>query len=55
VYATSAAVNGVPSFHFTPCRMVKVIVLPPFDHAYFVASHGYWTVVLARLNSTSGS
>src|SRR5713226_8402326 len=30
VYATSAALNGLPSFHFTPCRMVRVSVLPPF-------------------------
>ncbi len=40
VKATSAGVNGVPLFHFTPCRIVKAIVLPPLDHAYDVASHG---------------
>ena len=40
VKATSAGVNAVPSFHFTPWRIAKVIVLPPLDHAYDVASHG---------------
>ena len=40
VKTTSAGVNGVPSFHLTPWRMVNVIVLPPLDQAYFVASHG---------------
>ena len=29
VKATSAAVSGVPLFHFTPWRMVNVICLPP--------------------------
>ena len=33
VKATSAGVSGVPLFHFTPWRIVKVIVLPPLDHA----------------------
>ena len=33
VKATSAGVNGVPLFHFTPWRIVKVIVLSPLDHA----------------------
>ena len=33
VKATSAGVNGVPSFHFTPWRIVKVIDLPPLDQA----------------------
>ena len=40
VNATSAALNAVPSFHFTPGRMVKVIDLPPLLQAYLVASHG---------------
>ena len=31
VNATSAAVIGVPSDHFTPGRIVNVIDLPPFD------------------------
>ncbi len=33
VKATSAGVSGVPLFHFTPWRIVKVIVLSPLDHA----------------------
>ena len=33
VKATSAGVSGVPLFHFTPWRIVKASVLPPFDHA----------------------
>src|SRR6266568_2063022 len=39
VKATSAGVNAVPLFHFTPWRIVKVIVFPPLDQAYDVASH----------------
>src|SRR5271154_5021858 len=31
VNATSAAVKGVPLFHFTPWRIAKVIALPPSD------------------------
>src|SRR5215469_5426634 len=31
VNATSLAVNGLPSFHFTPARTGIVTVLPPFD------------------------
>src|ERR1035441_1196445 len=31
VYATSAAENALPSLHFTPGRMVRASVLPPFD------------------------
>ena len=37
VNATSLALNGLPSFHFTPDRMVRVRVLPPFDQLYPVA------------------
>ena len=33
VYATSLALNGLPSLHFTPDRVVIVSVSPPFDHA----------------------
>src|SRR5580692_3490017 len=33
VNATSAGVSAVPLFHFTPWRIVKVIVLSPLDHA----------------------
>ena len=40
VKATSAGVNGWPSFHFTPWRIVKVIDLPPLPQVYAVASHG---------------
>src|SRR5215467_1040743 len=32
LYATSAAVSGLPSLNLTPLRMVNVSVLPPFDH-----------------------
>jgi hypothetical protein len=32
VNATSLAVNGLPSFHLTPLRMVRVSVLPLPDH-----------------------
>jgi hypothetical protein len=31
VKSTSLALNGVPSLHFTPLRMVKVSVRPAFD------------------------
>ena len=31
VKATSLAVNGLPSFHFTPERIGMVSVLPPSD------------------------
>src|SRR3984885_15680065 len=55
VKATSAGVSGVPLFHFTPWRIVKVIVLSPLDHAYDVATHGYWIVGEARSNWISGS
>ena len=37
VNATSLAVNGLPSFHFTPDRVVRVSVLPLFDQLYPVA------------------
>src|SRR5215469_776682 len=40
VNATSAALNGLPSLHFTPSRVVIVMVLPSGDHEYFVASSG---------------
>src|ERR1700677_3919825 len=40
VNATSAAVNGVPLFHFTPWRIAKVIALPPSLQVEDVASHG---------------
>ena len=36
---TSSAVNGVPSFHFTPSRSVQISVFGSF-HVYSVASHG---------------
>ena len=38
--ATSAGVKAVPLYHFTPGRIVKVIVLQPFDQIYPVASQG---------------
>src|ERR1700685_4786525 len=34
VNATSLALNGLPSFHFTLERVVMVSVLPPFDQLY---------------------
>ena len=56
VKATSAAVIAVPLFHFTPWRIVKVIVLPPLLHAYAVASHGIGACDgFARSNWYSGS
>ena len=44
VNATSLALNGLPSFHFTPERVVMVSVLPPFDQLYPVPrrSKGAW-------------
>jgi hypothetical protein len=33
VNATSLALNGLPSLHFTPDLVVIVSVFPPFDHA----------------------
>ena len=38
VNATSLAVNALPSFHFTPDRVVMVSVLPPSDQLYAVPS-----------------
>src|SRR5215469_15321628 len=40
VYATSAAVIGVPSLHLTPGRIVKVSWVKVGFHLYDVASHG---------------
>ena len=37
---TSAPVNGFPSFHLTPGRIVRTYVLP--THLPFVASHGMY-------------
>ncbi len=34
VNATSLALNGLPSFHFTPERVVMVSVFPLFDQLY---------------------
>ena len=55
VAATSAGVKADPSLHLTPVRIVKVRVLPPLDHAYVVASHGYDVPALSVSNSNSGS
>src|ERR1700722_414243 len=40
VKATSAALNGLPSLHFTPGRVVIVSVLPSADQEYFSPSLG---------------
>jgi len=40
VYATSAAVIGVPSLHLTPWRIVNVSDLLPAPHFQEVASIG---------------
>ena len=53
--ATSAAVNGWPSFHFTPLRIVNVSVLLPSLQAQAVASHGVALPLLSVLTKTSGS
>ncbi len=44
VNATSPALNGLPSFHFTPDRVLMVSVLPPLDQVYPVPrrSKGAW-------------
>src|ERR1022692_1528524 len=56
VYATSAALNGLPSFHFTPWRMVRLSVLPLFDQVYPVASMGTGaSVEFSVLKMKSGS
>ena len=49
VYATSAAVKGLPSLHVAPLRIVKVSVLKPFDHWEEVASQGAGFLVLWRM------
>ena len=56
VDATSAAVNGLPSFLFTPLRMVSVSVLPPLEKLSPVASMGIgaWAE-LSVLKMNSGS
>src|SRR6516162_750015 len=56
VNATSAALNGLPSLHLTPDRVVRVSVLPPSEKAYAVASigTGAWPV-LRMLKKNSGS
>ena len=56
VNATSLALNALPSFHFTPERVVSVSVLPPFDQAAFVASIGIGACAeLSVLKMNSGS
>lgn len=40
VNATSFAVRGSPSDHFTPSRMVRVQVRPSSEWDHFVASSG---------------
>ena len=56
VYATSAALNGLPSFHFTPLRMVRVSVLPPLEKLSPVASMGMGAAAeLSVLKMNSGS
>ena len=54
--ATSLALNALPSFHFTPERMVSVSVLPEFDQALAVASIGIGACAeLSVLKMNSGS
>src|SRR6478672_13839689 len=56
VYATSCALNGWPSLHLAPSRIVKVSVLKLLDHAAEVASHGFGLLVLWRMfTNCSGS
>src|SRR5438477_7815616 len=40
VHLTSAAVNGLPSCHFTPCRRWKTSLVPSSSQAQSVASSG---------------
>src|SRR5215471_12772558 len=56
VNATSAALNGLPSLHFTPDLVVTVSVLPPLEKVYAVASigTGAW-LGLRMLKKNSGS
>ena len=53
--ATSAGVSGLPLFHFTPWRIVKVSDVPPVPQLYEVASHGVYLGGAARSNCSSGS
>ena len=46
---TSAPVNGLPSLHLMPSRIVKVSVLKPLDHADELASQGNGLLVLWRM------
>ena len=41
VHLTSAAVNGLPSCHLTPCRSLKVSLVLPSSHDQLSASSGW--------------
>ncbi len=49
VYATSFALNGWPSDHFTPSRVVIVRTLPVVSQEYAVASIGCGSASEAKL------
>src|SRR3954454_1201765 len=55
VYATSSAVNGCPSDHVTPLRIVKVIDLLSALHLYPDASIGVSSWLRSTFTNTSGS
>jgi len=40
LYFTTSALNGVPSWNFTPLRSVKVQVIPSLDWVHLVARSG---------------
>ena len=56
VNATSLALNGLPSFHFTPERVVMVRVFPLFDQLYAVPrtwKGGWLGLMVFQMNSGS--
>ena len=53
VYATSVALNGLPSLQVTPLWIVNVSVLKPFDHCEDVASIGLGGLPLWRMFTNS--
>src|SRR4051812_29537591 len=55
VNATSCAVNGCPSFHCTPLRIVNSIDFFPGPQAYEDASIGVSSALRRMFTKTSGS
>ena len=50
---TDAASKTVPSWYFTPCRRLNVMVLPSAEVVHFSASHGMMLPVTSTRTSES--